>query len=83
MTYIGLIITRSGRKRLRIYGTLSELGVKMIVANPNAVRAIAEAKIKTDMGGDPSISLLSRALTTTTRTQERPSGDCRLRQAFM
>jgi transposase len=31
-----------------IYDTLSELGVKMIVANPNAVRAIAEAKIKTD-----------------------------------
>lgn len=31
-----------------IYDTLSELGVKMIVANPKAVRAIAEAKIKTD-----------------------------------
>lgn len=31
-----------------IYDTLSELGVKMIVANPSAVRAIAEAKIKTD-----------------------------------
>jgi len=31
-----------------IYDTLTELGVKMIVANPSAVRAIAEAKIKTD-----------------------------------
>ena len=31
-----------------IYDTLSELGVKMSVANPSAVRAIAEAKIKTD-----------------------------------
>jgi transposase len=31
-----------------IYDTLSELGVTMIVANPKAVRAIAEAKIKTD-----------------------------------
>ena len=31
-----------------IYDTLSEIGVKMIVANPSAVRAIAEAKIKTD-----------------------------------
>jgi transposase len=31
-----------------IYDLLSELGVKMIVANPKAVRAIAEAKIKTD-----------------------------------
>jgi transposase len=27
-----------------IYDTLSELGVKMIVANPTAVRAIAEAR---------------------------------------
>jgi len=31
-----------------IYDTLNALGVKMIVANPSAVRAIAEAKIKTD-----------------------------------
>jgi transposase len=31
-----------------IYDALSELGVKMTVANPKAVRAIAEAKIKTD-----------------------------------
>jgi transposase len=31
-----------------IYDTLTELGVKVIVANPSAVRAIAEAKIKTD-----------------------------------
>jgi hypothetical protein len=31
-----------------IYDLLSELGVKMIVANPKAVRAIPEAKIKTD-----------------------------------
>jgi transposase len=31
-----------------IYDTLGELGVKMIVANPSAVRAIAAAKIKTD-----------------------------------
>jgi transposase len=31
-----------------IYDTLGELEVKMIVANPSAVRAIAAAKIKTD-----------------------------------
>ncbi len=31
-----------------IYDTLSELGVEMIVAHPLKVRAIAEAKIKTD-----------------------------------
>ena len=31
-----------------IYDTLTELGVKIIVANPSAVRAIAAAKIKTD-----------------------------------
>jgi transposase len=31
-----------------IYDTLSQLGVKMVVAHPRQVRAIAEAKIKTD-----------------------------------
>ena len=31
-----------------IYDILTELGVKIIVANPSAVRAIAAAKIKTD-----------------------------------
>lgn len=47
-------------------------------------QSLAEVGLyRSRLGGDPSISLLSRALPTTARTQDRPSGDCRLRQAFM
>jgi transposase len=44
-----------------IYDTLSELGVKMIVANLNAVRAIAETKIKTVGLGGSLMKSLSRS----------------------
>jgi transposase len=39
---------------------LSELGVKVIGANPQAVRAIAEAKIKTDKIDAQMLASLSR-----------------------
>ena len=44
-----------------IYDTLSELGVRMSVANPSAVRAIAEAKIKTDKIDARMLSTRSQA----------------------
>lgn len=44
-----------------IYDTLSNLGVKMIVAHPLKVRAIAEAKIKTDTVDARMLAHLLRA----------------------